>query len=212
MGQEALAASIGGAVGGVIGGFFGGVGAVPGAAAGTATATAIYAVLGPRIERAINEIGPEMMQHAFESMGLDLEGGVSDATITAAINKAFLSGHEVQLTSVLDSEKMMQGFTSFGLAKVGESLDLPKTGSEASIVAALQGWITEETIIQMGHQAGEIFDAAKERAALKKQIAALPKPAGGWNDPVDMTEHGFKNRAAQKKYRDSHTKHWVARA
>lgn len=209
MGNEVLAASIGGAIGGTIGAFFGGVGAVPGTAAGSATATAIYAVLGPRIEKKINEIGPEILDAAFADLGLDLssEDGLNDETITAAINKAFLSNSDLKLTSVFDRQKMRKGFLDYGLAKLSDELGLSNDGTQSGIAKALEGWITEETIIQMGQQAGEIYAAAKERRELMKKIQEVGK-VEAWNKPRDLTEKGIANRAYQAKYRARHSKHW----
>lgn len=209
MGNEVLAASIGAAIGGTIGLFFGGVTSVPGAAAGSATASAIYAVLGPRIEKKINEIGPEILDSAFLSMGLDLNSadGLNDATITDAINRAFLSNSDLKLASVFDKKKMVKGFQSFGISKLSGELGLVNDGTEASVVASLKDWITEETVIQMGKQSGEIWDAVKERQELKKQLV-LVGPVQPWNAPRDLSKAGVANRAYQAKYRKRHSKHW----
>ena len=216
-GKEHIAASIGGAVGGVfgaVGGFFiGGVGAVPGAAAGSAggaaTAVFLYEILGHRMERAVNAIGPELLDAAFLDLGLDLksEDGLNDETITAAINKAFLNGSSFQLASVFDKEKMVAGFRDFGLQKLSSELGLGPDGSNAEIVENLRGWITEELIIQLGKQAGEIYDAAKERIELNKKLKALG-PVDAWNKPVDLSAKGVANRGYQAKFRRNHKKHW----
>jgi len=172
----------------------------------------VYEVIKERLAKKMRELGPDILQSAVDKLGIELDasGGISDETLTAAINQSLLAGSGIQLDSVLDRKKMLAGFKGIALRKITEELGLPPAESPYAIKEGLKSWITAEMVQQIAAESGEIVDGARELLELKKKIDGS-REVGNWNTPVDFSEAGVSNRARQAKYRRSHKKHWVVR-
>lgn len=195
--------------------------AIPAASAGAAAAYAgltSEAVQG-RVRRIVQRLGPDFVQNAVDNLGIELDvtQGFNDETITAAINKTFLSGAGFQLASVFDGAKLKRGLLEEGLKALLEKLDLGGATTIYGVTIKLQDFITAEAIAQLAASAGEIYDAAAEskrvRAILDKQNAEQEAEGGkrDYSKPTDFTPAGIANRERQARYRANHRRIWVAR-
>lgn len=173
----------------------------------------VYEVLKERLGKKIRELGPSILQTAIDDLGLELDasGGLTDETITAALNKTFLSGQDVQLASVFDRQKMLKGFEAVAFKKVAQNLGFAGVETPAGIRSALQEWLVLQVGEQLTAEAGELLDAANPKAALLAKIELGKVDKGSYNDISDFTAEGAANRARQKKYRQTHKRHWVLR-
>ena len=185
------------------------------AAVGTITAAVgplAKDVMVGRIKKRLADIGPEAIDESLRRMGLevDLSKGLNDETITAAINGTLLKDTGLQLESVFDKQKMLNGFERLAVQRAAAQLGFADVSTEAGFRGAVQEWVSGELVAQLKAESGAVFDAAKESDQVKKIIEG-GKGRPGWNTPSDLSPGGVANRLRQKKYRARHKKTWVPR-
>lgn len=173
----------------------------------------VYDVVKERLGKKFRELGPDLLQGAVDDLGIGLtvDGGMNDETITAAINQTLLGGSGVQLASVFDRKKMVKGFESIAVQKIAGELGLGEVDNLGAVKGALKTWLVNEVGAQMAAGAGEVIGAATPAAKTAAMVALGMDKKEGWNTPRDFTPEGIDNRARQQKYRSTHSRHWVQR-
>lgn len=170
-------------------------------------------VIKTRVKKSLDEHWRDYLNAALDDLGIviDPEKGITDETLTAAVNQNLLAGTGLELASLLDKQKMMDGFKATAMRKMAEELGLPPVNSVTEIRAALQAWLVDQVGAELAAEAGELIDAAKPLQKIQARIAGDKPPRSNWNDPVDFTPEGISNRERQARYRASHTKVWIPR-
>lgn len=169
-------------------------------------------IVKKRVRLAMERHGTDLVQNAVDGLGIDIDvnNGLTDENITHAINKTFLADADFKLDSVFDREKMKAGLMREGIRRIAQILEIPD--GEASILGVkvkLQDLITAEAILAIREEAGEIFEAAKERKKLRELIERNKGDRSQFTKPRDMSPEGVKNRERQARYRATHKRKWV---
>lgn len=173
----------------------------------------VYEVVKERVEKKMRELGPDLLQGAVDDLGigLDVDGGMNDETITRAINQTLLNGSGFELESIFDRKKMFKGFEKVAIKNVAEQLGLGPVDNLGAVKLALRDWLTNEVGAQLAAEAGEVVDSAVPTEKQSAMVALGMDIEHGWNTPRDFTPEGVDNRARQKKFRANHSRHWVQR-
>jgi hypothetical protein len=176
--------------------------------------------IADRIKPGLMDASKDWIAGACGDIGLELspDGHLTEESLTKTINN-LIKGTGVQLDSLLDRDKLRAGLERDGMAMLAErvGVSIPGGGGGAAaagmaaVKQALQGWALDQAHAQLQAKSGSLMDAAKPSPTIIKAAEICPRPASNWNDPVNFTKKGIANRARQKKWRDSHTKHWVAK-
>lgn len=150
---------------------------------------------------------------AFEYLGIEIDdaGDISEASITAAINKAFLDGSGLVLTNVFDGDAIQRDIERFALEQVngaagGELAFSSFNGDSMREVA--RSYVHGKVGAQLADFGGDLIDGAGANQAILDIVAAYEKRQ---NQPLDESDKAVKNRARQERYRASHKRHWEAR-
>ena len=157
------------------------------------------------------EIESWALQNAFEAIGLpDLTENPTREDITEAINQKFLDGSGFKLTNIFDAQAIRDDGLRFAMKtaadQLGVEIDSPTV---RGMRKALKSWVRSEVVAQLQAGAGSIVDGAADHAgvlALIQYHQTKPDAPG-----LLMTPDAIDNRRRQAKYRQTHSKMWVAR-
>jgi len=165
------------------------------------------------VKKLVDKYWKDFVGATIEGMGLDIDvnEGLTDETLTKAVNEKLLSGSGVKLDSLLDRQKMRDGFEKQAMQKIALDLGLPPVDSRVQIRGAVQTWLTDQLGAELSQQAGEVIDAAKPIGKMK-EVLTLVGPPKPWNMITDTSKAGEMNRARQRRWRQAHTKQWVSKA
>lgn len=175
--------------------------------------------IADRIKPGLMDATKDWIAGACGNIGLELsaDGHLTEESLTKTINK-LIEGTGVQLDSLLDRDKLRAGLERDGMAMLAERIGVSIPGGGgvraagmAAVKEALQGWALDQAHLQLAAKSGALMDAAKPSPVITKAAEICPRPKSNWNDPVNFTKKGIANRARQKKWRESHTKYWVAK-
>lgn len=197
---------------------------IAGAVAVSAGAGAAYSAARPFLHRYLVRNRPAIeawaLANALEAMGLpDLANeNLSRDDFTAAINKNFLAGSNVELTNIFDAVAIKQDVQRAALKRAASELGIElRSATIEGMKDALGEWVRGQVRAQIDAGGGDLIDGAKDLSRVLVIIRSVQKgldqngnPTGG--DPgLDMSKEGISNRARQAKYRASHKRHWEER-
>lgn len=180
------------------------------------------AYLKRQLSRNSEDIEKWALSAVFEKMGLPdlMDGSLSRASFTDAINASFLSGQDFQLTDIFDSEAVKRDATRYGLKALADQAGIPvKTPTLTGMKDAIREWVMQlvEDELTMGElgeltqDAKEIYDIVQLYRKYKAAETDGEAAESGGRKPLINTPEAASNRARQKKYRDGHKRVWQAK-
>ncbi len=161
-----------------------------------------------KIGEAGDKVGKVAAQAALDALGipLDLDGEVSEATITNAINVGVLGG-QIELTNVFDRDALKADMKRIALEQAAVSFGHDKGAGIEAIRDGLVSELVAEIKVEIEAGAGDYVSASIDSALALRALAR--DKVEDWNTPKDLSEKGEKNRERQTRYRASHERVWV---
>lgn len=158
--------------------------------------------------RVSDEIGKRAAQAVLDARGipLDLDGPVSQETITAAINAAVMPDG-IEFKNLFDEASIKADVKRIALEYASEAYGFEGGLSVVAIKQALIREVVSEAMAEIGGGAGEYIDAALGLVEIER-LLSRPEPKS-WKKPRVFTRKAQKNRERQAKYREAHTRIWL---
>jgi hypothetical protein len=146
---------------------------------------------------------------AMESIGLDVvEGGVSEKSVTDAINASLLADSGVVLTNIFDGEAIKRDLLKFALAKAAESLgeDLVFDSFDVDTMRReLKRYVGVRIGEQLIARGGDLIDDAPDNAVV---LALIESYEARLSEPASDNPKAAGNRERQATYRAAHHRQW----
>ena len=179
------------------------------AGAASALAAAMVAdnlLTGGRVSDAI---GRRAAQAVLDARGipLDLDGDVSQETITAAINSAVMPDG-VAFENIFDEDAVRRDVKRIALASAAETFGFSGSTDPEQLKQEIISQIVAEVRQDIADGGGEYVDAAKGLVAVQR-LLDRPEPFD-WQAPRVFTKKAEQNRARQATYRAAHSRKWIA--
>jgi hypothetical protein len=153
-------------------------------------------------------IGAFAARQAIKLLGIDidLDGEVSEQSITRAINTSILGG-QFEFRNLFDREAVKADVRRIAIMKAAEVYGFDGStgiqGLKEKILADVHSQVRDE--IEAGQ--GDYMAAAPDSAIA---LSVLEKPKNeSYNTPRDFSAKGVSNRARQAKFRANNSRVWV---
>ena len=159
---------------------------------------------------AMQQIGKVAAQQALEGLGipLDLDGEVSQETITQAINEGILGG-EMQFRNLFDRGVVEADLKRIAIERAGQAFGFEGGLSIEGIREKLVSQIISEVQENIASAGGEYIDAAQSLASIEDDMTRGKPRVDDWNKIKNFSDKAEKNRARQETYRNQHSRRWI---
>lgn len=190
------------------------------AAGGAKSVGAAY--LKRTLSRHTEEIERWALSNVFEKMGLpDLMGeSLNRHSFTQAVNTAFLSGQDFQLTNLFDAEAVKNDAIKFGLLQVADQAGLNlETVSINGMRDAIRAWIMQlvedellmDEVGELAQDARDVYEIIQLYKKYKKAEQDGEAAEAGGRKPLINTPEAAANRERQARYRANHKRVWTSK-
>jgi hypothetical protein len=158
--------------------------------------------------RVSDEIGKRAAQAVLDARGipLDLDGEVSEETITEAINAAVMPD-EIVFRNLFDKATIEADVKRIALDYAAEAFGFEGGLSPAGIKQKIMSEIVSEVLADIGAGSGDYLEATAGLVEIEN-LLTRPEPKD-WKKIRNFTEKGEKNRERQARYRESHSRKWI---
>ena len=158
--------------------------------------------------RVSDAIGKKAAQAVLDARGipLDLDGEVSQETITAAINSAVMP-EGIAFENIFDSDAVKRDVKRIALDQAAQTFGFEGGLSAQALAEKITQKIVSEVVDDIRAGGGDYIEATKGLVAIQK-IINMPEPFD-WQAARVFTKKAEQNRARQATYRAAHKRVWI---